>query len=127
MQVEQVEQKNATTPVIVYSKTYCPYCSQVCYVPAERGWGWRTNQGRLPLFCNPHKATRTTPNAYPPHVLQVKTLFKDIGVQSTVIELDNLGKPLVVRISGSVHGFHRDRFLRQSSTWTVKTAWNGRQ
>eukprot|EP00884_Botryococcus_braunii_P000545 jgi/Botrbrau1/10491/Bobra.0133s0094.1 len=46
--VEQIEKKNATTPVIVYSKTYCPYCAQV------------------------------------------KGLFKEIGVTSAVIELDDL-------------------------------------
>lgn len=29
MQVDTVKEKNAQNPVIVYSKTYCPYCAKV--------------------------------------------------------------------------------------------------
>lgn len=29
LQVEQVQEKNKKFPVLVYSKTWCPYCAQV--------------------------------------------------------------------------------------------------
>ena len=80
-----MKEQNDKNKVIVYSKSYCPYCASVrscthlLITPAD------------PVDVFPPLISSAMPDDV--LILQVKALFKDLNVNFKLIELDELGRP----------------------------------
>lgn len=73
-----IEQKNSENPVVVYSKSYCPFSNQVQLC---------NSTGTHVVILTYIKECCTIMG-----VLQVKSFFKESGVDFKAFELDQIGK-----------------------------------